>query len=56
MPVTGLGQVVLTPLGNNGQGFNLYSASPDNMVVAKPGSTFYSNMPNALPATSWHKH
>lgn len=33
-------------LGNNGKGFNLYQSSIDNMVVAKPDSSFADAMGN----------
>jgi hypothetical protein len=35
-------------MGNNGQGFDLYKSEPDNMIVAKPDSSLYDNMPNAI--------
>ncbi len=35
-------------LGNNGQRFDLYKTEPDNMIVAKPDSSFYDNIPNAM--------
>jgi len=36
-----------TKIGNNGQGSDLYRTEPDNMIVAKPDSCFYDNIPNA---------
>jgi hypothetical protein len=45
MPVVGFGEITITVLGNNNQGFTLYSATPDNMPVVKPDATFHSNMP-----------
>jgi hypothetical protein len=52
MPVTGEGQVILTWRGNNNQGFGVYSATPDNMVVLKPDSTYYFVMPNAFKSST----
>jgi hypothetical protein len=37
----------LTFLGNNNS-FNIYKATPDNMLVAKPDSTVRFNMPNGF--------
>ncbi len=35
-------------IGNNGQGFDLYKGGPDNMILAKPDSSFYDNIPNGI--------
>jgi hypothetical protein len=35
-------------LGNNGQGFDLYKAAPDNMIVIMPDSSFNESIPNAI--------
>ena len=45
MPVAGMGAVTLNYKGINGNGFEVYYATPDNMPVVKPDSTFYSAMP-----------
>ncbi len=40
-------------IGNNGQGFDLYKGGPDNMIVAKPDSSFYDDMPNAMNSLNY---
>ena len=44
MPVAGFSSVY-TYYGNNGMGFNVFQAGPDNMYVLKPDSSFISKMP-----------
>ncbi len=45
MPVAGIGAVKLNYKGINGNGFEVYYATPDNMPIVKPDSTFYATMP-----------
>ena len=47
MPVADKWSLQLTFSQNNLQGTNLYSATPDNMPVVMPDSTFYAPMPVA---------
>ena len=45
MPVAGTGAVKLNYKGINRNAFEVYFATPDNMPIVKPDSTFYSAMP-----------
>ena len=40
-------------IGNNGEGFDLYKGGPDNMIVAKPDSSFYDDMPNGMNQSNY---
>ena len=52
MPVIGYGSSSYIYAGNNNNGFDIYQASPDNMYILKPDSTFYSHMPTGNPNQS----
>lgn len=48
MPVVGYIPPV-TFKENNGNGFDLYQSPLDNMIVARPDSTYHAAMPKGLP-------
>jgi hypothetical protein len=42
-------------VGNNGKGFDLYQSSIDNMIVAKPDSSFADAMGNNIKTNTFKK-